>query len=282
MDTNISTEAKVIDSHQDNIDEIILQILQNKLVAISYGKKERRVFAIVGLANDAVVQRMKQIKGRAASQAVAISGIPDVAPLVAELDKTPALVITAERLKISPQEVVNRCFKVGGVGLVLMAQEWLPVGATMVNKQGKRTVLIAGEANDEDYDIFTKMYRYLIEHHQQVMVGTSANIHGEDTYHILQQGTALEKLKNHVDLFVFDKLKMGINPFFRHLTSTTMIDLTDEKPAVIRWGSLHPSRFTEIFPDLVFDPKNLKKYKGQERNYHVLAKKVFSFFGGKM
>lgn len=279
MEATTITEAKVIDSHPDNIGEIIFQILQNKLVAISYGKKERRVFAIVGLANDEVVERMKKIKSRGASQGVAVSGIPDVAPMVANLEETRALVLAAERLKISPQEIINLCFGVGGVGLVLVAQDWLPVGSTMVNEEGKRTVLIAGEANEEDYDIFTKMYRYLIEHHQKVMVGTSANIHGEDTYHILQQETALEKLKNHVDLFVFDKLKIGINPFFRHLTSTTMIDLTGEKPVVLRWGSLHPSRFFEIFPDLIFQPKRLKKYKGREGSHHVYAKKFFSFFG---
>ncbi len=267
--------AEIIHSTPDNIEQIASLIAQNKLVVIPYGKKERRVFAIVGLANNGIVKRMKAIKQRGASQGVAISGIPDVAPLVAELDKTPVLVETAKMLKISPQEVIERCFKIGGVGLVLLAQKWLPDGSTMLNGQGQRTVLIAGEASEEDYDIFPKVYRYLIKHHNKVMVGTSANIHGEDTYHILEQDLALEKLKDHVDLFIYDDQSPNSLPFFKHLTSVTMIDLTGQKPKVIRWGSLHPSRFKKIFPNLIFEPRKLKHYKGREKLAHLFLKKLF-------
>ncbi len=271
--------AEIIHATPENIEQIVSLIAQNKLVVIPYGKKERRVFAIVGLANDDIVRRMKQIKQRGSSQGVAISGIPDVAPFVAELDKTPSLVKAAKKLNISPQEVIEKCFKIGGIGLVLLAQKWLPEGATMVNDQGQRTVLIAGENSDEDYDIFPKVYRQLMKYHKQVMVGTSANLHGDDTYHILEQDKALEKLKDHVDYFIYDNLKLGFLPF-KHFTSATMIDLTGEKPEVIRWGNLHPYRFKKIFSNLIFEPGKLKHYKGRERQHHLIPKNLISFIKG--
>lgn len=266
--------AKILQAHPRNIKKIASLIAQNKLVVIPYGKKERRVFAMVGLANDSIVARMKKIKSRHASQGVAISGIPDVAPMVAELEKTTALVKSAKRLKITPQEVIERCFQIGGIGLILIAQKWLPKGTTMVNKKGERTVLVAGEISDEKYDIFPKVYRHLIKQHNQVMVGTSANIHGEDTYHIMEQDMAIDKLKNHVDLFIYDKLTLGTLPLFKHMTSTTIIDLTGSQPRVVRWGSIHPRRFKKIFPGLIFESNNLKHYKGRERLYHVFLKKL--------
>ena len=271
---SIYFNTKVIVSHRDNIDEIISHILQNKLVAIPYGKKERRVFAIVGLANDGIVEKMKKIKGRDASQGVAISGIPDVAQFVAELNSTRALVSSARLLRITPEQLIHKAFDIGAIGLILKAQEWLPKGATMTNEAGERTVLIAGEASNEEYDIFPLLYRKLLSQHSKVMVGTSANLHGEDTYHILQQEEALSKLRNHVDVFVYDKQKIGIFPIFKHLTSTTMIDLTGAQPRVIRWGNIHPLRFKKIFPLIIFEPRKLKHYKGRERLYHVLLKKL--------
>ncbi len=276
MNTQPTSGAKIINAHKDNIDEIISYILQNKLVAIPYGKKERRVFALVGLANDGVVERMKRIKSREASQGVAISGIPDVAPFVAELHKTKSLVNSARLLKTTPVKLIHKAFDIGAVGLILIAQDWLPKGATMVNEAGERTVLIAGEASKEEYDIFPVLYRKLLTKHYKVMVGTSANLHGEDTYNIKQQEEALSKLKDHVDVFVYDGAKLGIFPLFKHLTSTTMIDLTSSIPKVVRWGNIHPSRFRSIFPDLIFEPKKLKAYHGRERMYHVLLKKIGS------
>lgn len=276
MDVKNTPGAKVINAHKDNIDEIISHILQNELVAIPYGKKERRVFALVGLANDSVVERMKKIKSREASQGVAISGIPDVAPFVAELHKTKALVNCARLLKTTPLKLIHQAFDIGAVGLILIAQGWLPKGATMVNEEGERTVLIAGEASKEEYDIFPILYRKLLTQHYKVMVGTSANLHGEDTYNILQQEEALSKLRNHIDVFVYDNQKIGVFPLFKHLTSTTMIDLTGNKPKVVRWGNIYPSRFKPIFPDLIFEPKKLKVYHGRERLHHVLLKNISS------
>lgn len=266
--------AKILLNDAKNIKRIARHIAAKKIVVIPYGRSERRVFAMVGLAEESIVQRMKQIKKRAAEEGMAISGIPEVAPLVAKLDKTPALARAARMLKISPFEVVRRCFGVGGVGLVLMALPGVPEGATMKNRRGERTVLIAGEETDEDYDIFPRVYRYLIKQFGQVMVGTSANLHGEETYHLGEQDEALSKLRDKVDLFVYDPLKIGFWPLFKHRTSTTIIDLTGEKPRVLRWGSIHPSRFKKIFPDLVFEPRSLKKYKGRERLHHLLLKRI--------
>lgn len=267
--------TKILLSDAKNIKRIAQHIAKKEIVVISYGRRERRVFAMVGLAEEGIVERMKQIKKRSPSEGVAISGIPEVAPMVAKLDEAPALAKAAQDLKISPQEVVERCFRVGGVGLVLIAQDWVPQGITMKNKAGKRTVLIAGEETNEDYDIFPKVYKYLIKEYHQVMVGTSANLHGDDTYHIEEQDEALNKLKDVVDLFVYEKTKKRILPFLKHLTSTTMIDLTGERARVLRWGSVHPQRFKIVFPDLIFEPGKLKKYSGRERLHHLLLRKLF-------
>lgn len=106
------------------------------------------------------------------------------------------------------------------------------------------------------------------------MVGTSANLHGENTYHILEQDEALNKLKDHIDLFIYDRLNLGLRPIFKHLTSTTMIDLIGERAKVVRWGSLHPHSFKNIFSDLIFEPQKLKIYQGREELYHLWLKKL--------
>lgn len=266
--------VKILLNDARNIKRIAHYIAQKKIAVMPYGKKERRLLAMVGLADQEIVERMKKIKKRSVSEGVAISGIPEVVPLVAKLDKTPALARAARMLKISPFEVVRRCFGVGGVGLVLMALPGVPEGATMKNRRGERTVLIAGEETDEAYDIFPRVYKYLIKKFGKVMVGTSANLHGEETYHLGEQDEALDKLKDQVDLFVRDPLKTGFFPLFKHRTSTTIIDLTGSRARVLRWGSIHPSRFKKIFPDLVFEPRSLKKYQGRERLHHLLLKRI--------
>lgn len=258
-------EALVILASPDKVEEIASLIAQDYITVLPYGRRERRMFALVGSAHSqTVIDRMLQIKQRSTSQALAISGIPEVAPIVAELDQTQALVSAARRIHQDPQMVVNRCFKLGAVGLVLAAQDWLPKEATRI-RDGRKTVLIAGEVTDEEFDIFPNVYRTLIKDYGKVMVGTSANITGEDTYHIFQQDEALGKLGKCVDLFVCDNIsRYGRFPLFRHLTSTTMIDLTGDRPKVTRWGNVYPGHFKEIFPDLVFQPGKLNKYKGRE------------------
>lgn len=267
--------AKILLSHPRNIKRVASYIAQKKIVVIPYGKQERRIFAIVGLAENDVVERIKRIKKRATSQAVAISGIPDVAPMVAKLDQTPALIKAANNLKITPKEVVEKCFQAGGIGLILIAQDWVPKGATMVKKNGVRSVLIAGEVTDKEYDIFPRVYTYLIKKYGKVMVGTSANLTGDDTYHVMQQSEALEKLGPHVDIFVYDRVRIDTLPILRNLTSTTILDLTEERAEVLRWGSIHPERFRKMFDDLIFEPDKLKKYQGRERLHHVLLRRLF-------
>lgn len=272
--------ALVIHTHPDQIKKIASLINRNYVAVIPYGKKERRVFALLGSAHSkTVITRMLKIKQRSASQALAISGIPEVAPRVAKLGETSGLVRSAKLQGKTTQQIINECFEIGAVGLVLVAQDWLPKEVTRVNGRGQRTVLIAGESTREDFDIFPKIYRCLMEDYGKVMVGTSANLRGEDTYHFFQQDEALAKMRKKVDLFVYDQTKIGTFPIFKHLTSTTMIDLTGEKPEVIRWGNIYPGRFRQVFPELIFDSSKLKKYRGRESFYHYILTNIFPFKG---
>lgn len=271
-------EAEIIPAEDQNIELIVSRILENKICVVPFGKKQRRVFALVGLANDQVIRRLKRIKKRASSRAIGISGIPEVVPMVAKLNQTPALTVAAKRLGLTEQQIIEKCFEIGGVGLILVARDWLPKDTVMVNKNQVKTVLVAGEISDQNYDIFPKIYRQLIKNHQRIMVGTSANLEGDDTYHVLEQKEAYRKLKKHVDVFVYDKLKFGLFPLFKHLTSTTMLDLSINPPEVIRWGSVHPQRFKRIFPDLIFNPKRLKHYRGRERLHHLFLKSIAALF----
>jgi len=212
-------EAAVIEATKSNIEEIASRIDRDQIAVIPYGKKERRVFAMVGSAHSReVIERMLAIKQRSPSQAIAISGIPDVAPLVGRLDDTPALAAQAKAQGLPPWTIVDACFRLGAVGLVLAAQDWLPPEATRTTEDGRRTVLIAGEASDEEYDIFPAVYRRLISGYGKVMVGTSANLHGDETYHVKQQDEALAKLRSHVDVFAYDTVRLGALPLFKHLT----------------------------------------------------------------
>jgi tRNA A37 threonylcarbamoyladenosine synthetase subunit TsaC/SUA5/YrdC len=272
--------AVIIDAANDRVAELAARLNDDQIVVMPYGKKERRVFAMIGSAHSRqVIERMLAIKQRSASQAIAISGIPDVAPLVGRLDDTPALARRAKALGVPPWSVVDACFVIGAIGLVLAAQDWLPPEATRVTDDGRRTVLIAGEASSEDFDIFPAVYRQLISQYGKVMVGTSANLHGDETYHVLQQEEAVEKLSDHVDVFVRDTLRLGAFPLFKHLTSTTMIDLTGPRATVLRWGNIYPGRFRAVFPDLVFQRRNVKKHAPRERAAHVLLKKLFPMKG---
>lgn len=269
-------KPKVLEAHPKNIEEITHLINSDAICVMPYGIKSRRIFAIVGSAHSKyVINRMLKIKKRNSSDALAISGIPEVAPIVAKLNKTPALVKAAKRIGVSEEEIIKLCFTIGGVGLVLASQDWLPKEVTRTRPDGQRTVLIAGEDTDEEYDIFPKVYKNLIKKFGKVMVGTSANISGDDTYHILEQDKALLKLSPYVDVFIYDRLNFDVNPIFRNLTSTTMIDLTGDRAEVVRWGSVHPQRFRKIFHDLIFEPKKLKKHKGRERLHHVYLRKFF-------
>jgi len=162
---------------------------------------------------------------------------------------------------------------------VLAAQDWLPPEATRTTEDGRRTVLIAGEASDEEYDIFPAVYRRLISGYGKVMVGTSANLHGDETYHVKQQDEALAKLRSHVDVFAYDTGRLGALPLFKHLTSTTMIDLTKPRATVLRWGNVHPGRFRAVFPDLVFNIHEVKRHPGREHLYHVILKRLLPMKG---
>lgn len=276
----MTKKASLITSHSKNIEEIAALINKGNIIVIPYGKKERRVFAMVGSAHDPqVIKEMLTIKKRSSSQALAISGIPDAAPLAAKLNETKALIYSAKRSNKTPQEIVELCFQVGAVGLIFEAQDWLPKEVTVTKENGHRTVLIAGECTEEEFDIFPKVYRCLIEKYGKIMVGTSANLHGEETYHALEQDEAFDKLKDHVDVFVYDQTKIGRFPLIKHLTSTTMIDLTGDIPEVVRWGNVYPGRFKSILGDMIFEPKKLKKYKNREGWHHLLFKKIIPIKG---
>ena len=127
-------EAVLIQASKAHINELAARLDGDQIVVMPYGKKERRVFAMLGSAHShAVIERMLAIKNRAASQAIAISGIPEVAPLVGRLDDTHALSSRSKVLGVPPWAVVDACFDVGAVGLILAAQGWLPAAATRLS-----------------------------------------------------------------------------------------------------------------------------------------------------
>ena len=254
-----SSPAKVFGPALENAKEIAALLAAGGIVALPWGAKERRIFIIAG-AHDlpSTPKLLNEAKGRPAKQTLAIGCLPESIGFFAKPENSLPLRKAAEKLQEENlTDVLNHCYNYS-LGLLFEAQESLSPAITRVDG-GRRTVLIMA-ANDwqDEYDIYNKTLWELSVRYGKAIAGTSANPSGSKAFSVYDQEEAYGKFQNIIDGFVKYKPlpeRPKSKPF---QTSCTMIDVTGEKPVAGRWGSVHPVRFREFFPDLII-PKNIAR-----------------------
>jgi tRNA A37 threonylcarbamoyladenosine synthetase subunit TsaC/SUA5/YrdC len=279
------SSAKVFTPDPNNAREIAALIAAGGLVIIPWGKEERRILCLIGchdIPGNTVL--MNRIKGRPDDQPVAIGCLPETTDFVADVTSSIPLKKVAIRLFNKNEdevtegdflEVLNRIYS-RSIGLVLKAKDDLPHAVT--RKVGDlRTVLIAGERDyREPHDIYNQTLLELATRFGKVIAGTSANPSDNDTYSVYDQEIAFSNFGDKVDGFVKYPQTPTKSKKKMFLTSSTIIDLTGDRPMVIRWGNLHPKRFKDLFPDLII-PKDVKRNKNFESNLYYYLHRLRQF-----
>lgn len=270
--------ARIFTPELENAREIASLIAAGGLVIIPWGKEKKKIYCLVGCYDDfQATKLMNEVKGRAANQTLAVGCLPQSICFLTQIEKSRPLINAAcGMFKKNPSEVkredlenvLDFCYD-RPVGLVLEAKDNIP--EIVANKTFRgRTILITGE---NDYTNPQDIYNYtlweLSTRYGKVIAGTSANPSTKQVYSIFDQEQAYYELGYKVDGFVkFDRIpKKPRHGLF--LTSSTIIDLTEDNPVVKRWGSLHPLRFKNIFPDLVI-PKDVVKNQDAETTFDTL------------
>lgn len=257
-------EARVYSSDHKNASEVADLIAKGGVVAMPFGVGTKRIMILVGcFDNPSSTERLNDIKGRPSRQVLGIGCLAESVHLVAETHQSKPLVSAAKRLLGVDQptpthlnQVLDRLTSDNTVGVLLKANKSLPDQVTAQTSDG-RTVLILGAKDSKgEYDIYNHTIRILFSRHGKLVAGTSANSHGSAVYSPNNQKELYEELKFKVDGFVMvdDMPKKSLK--LDRAASSTTIDLTGERPKVMRWGSQHPLSFKKFFPDLII-PKDV-------------------------
>src|SRR3989344_2001681 len=229
------------------------------LVVIPWGSLERQIYCLIGCFDiPNVTKLMNEAKGRTSNQALAVGCLPHHIPSIAEVESSVPLKNAMNNL--NETDLINfltRCFD-RSIGLVFKAKSHLSQEVTITTQIG-RTIMIAGEKPlDSENDIYNQTLHELYESYGKVIAGTSANPSSGTVFSIFDQDEAYKTLKLKVDAFVKHDKPLQKPSDKLYITSSTIIDLTSEKPIVIRWGNLHPDKFKDIFADLII-PENVTK-----------------------
>ncbi len=270
--------AHIFSADRKGAKDIAALITAGGLVAIPFGPKDRRIFILAASFDDPeALQKLNEAKGRPKNQTIAIGCLPESTDYFADLENNSILARAAEILgEKHGKFVLEYCYRYP-VGFIIQAQAHVPEAVTAAKKD-LRTVLMIGaiDYQDED-DIYNTVLWELSTGYGKAIAGTSANPSGMKVLSVYDQEEVYERFKYSIDGFVKGKI-LPERPFSRsHLISTTIIDLTEDYPIVRRWGSIHPKRFKNIFPDLVI-PGDIAKEERRESDFDLLREKVGTNF----
>jgi tRNA A37 threonylcarbamoyladenosine synthetase subunit TsaC/SUA5/YrdC len=277
MSLSTKSTARIFSSELKNAKELAQIIAAGGIVAIPWGHPKRRIYCLIcAFDNENSVRKMNLIKGRPANQPVALGCLPQHIKYVANISTNAPLRQASERLKISNLDELLALLFERSVGLILSSHDFIPEYVASKTDQGK-TVLIAGEKSDLiGQDIYNQTLHELFENYGKVIAGTSANPSQKNVYSTFDQEEAYEFLKDKVDAFI--KLDViGDTNEKMHLTSSTIIDLSGDRPIVRRWGNIHPRRFKNIFPDLKI-PRGVPQNQDAENTFDYLVDKLEKFY----
>lgn len=259
---------KKIPPTAESIQLVADAILKGGLVVFPWGKLERKCLAFMcDSSNIEACQRMNLIKKRSGNQVLAINGYPELIVDVAKIENSKPLQFAAKHLGITPQEVLERCMKTGAISFIFEARENLP--SIVTNRiNGIKTVMIAGELDESDFDFYTELVKHL--HKRKIITaGSSANRTTSGTYYLFEQEKAYEDLKEDIDLFVYHSPLPKKPLQALNLESCTTFDMTvhSDIPQIKRFGSVNPKRFLKIFKGFSVS-KDVVYLSRHEKTYH--------------
>jgi tRNA A37 threonylcarbamoyladenosine synthetase subunit TsaC/SUA5/YrdC len=222
-------------------------ILAGGVAAVPWGRQRRSTYVLLARSDDpASLARMNRIKGRSASQVVAVSGGPELLPIIADLGRLQRAADNAG-WQGDVAFAIAELFRIGPIGLMLPAREGLNPAVLSSDDRGGQTVMLAGECPaDEPDNFFHLLTRHLATEHQVLVAGTSGNRSKNPTYTARQYTAAETDLGPDLDVFVrpipsFPAMRPWDSP-----VSCTILDFTDWPPKVSRHGSIHPSAFRPV------------------------------------
>ncbi len=273
------SKNKKIHPDPKNIKFVADVIKKGGIVVFPWGKLERKSLAIMcDSGNTDACKKMNLIKTRPANQVLAINGYPELIPDVAKVEKSQPLQFAARHLGVDLVETLSKVMKIGAVSFIFEAREGLPKVVT-IKSGNKKTVMIAGEIDDsKDYDFYTELIKHL--HKRKIITaGSSANRKTSGTFHLFQQEQAYKDLASDIDLFVYHSPLPKKPLHALNLESCTCFNMMvqEDVPEVVRFGSVHPSRFKKVFGAYTI-AKNVKYLPKREKVHHIWSKLLLKFF----
>lgn len=262
-----------------SIDLAVKSLDKGEIIVVPWGKPQRRIFAMLGVADDPeVAKKINRAKGRPEDQILSICVIPEVIKQAALVDTSESLKKASKRLEKKPEEILGEILEKMPMGFFLEAPQNLGSWVTSTDKNGKKVVYIGGGDTKHQHNFYSLVYKKFFQKYGKLLIATSANKTGEDTHPVTNYKKAYEELKEDVDIiFVDKKIKTHPVPFLRHLVSPTMINLLKNPPQLIRRGSKH-ERILEPYFGKIKVPKGVKSYKNAARKWEALTEIFFSKF----
>lgn len=278
LDTVREVGRKVTPSFRA-ITEVAQVVEEGGIAVFPWGKLERRCLAFMcDSADGRATSRINKIKARPPDQVLAVNGYPQLIEEIARIEDSRPLMTAAKRLGVKPVEVLRRTMSRGAVSFVFRARKGVPDTVTE-EVDGGRTVMVAGEIEDgSGFDFYTELIRHL--HRRNIITaGSSVNRTKSGTYHVFEQKEAHQVLGKDVDIFVYHNPLPRRPPYAFNLESCSTFDMIvdSDTPQVVRFGSVHPSRFREMGD---FSISSTAQYLPRhERPYHMVLKAPFRLFG---
>lgn len=278
----LSTErkaARIYYAEKADPGELAFRVAKNGEIGIlDWGDPANMIFVLVGSAHDSEVgKRINAVKRRNDNRPLAIAGSARIVEEVGDLSKSKPLVRSCQSLGMSNIEILAELFRYP-VGVMVPAKDHLPDHVTSPIKIGRKVMVVGQSYNPElpYVDFYNQFIDTLFDKYGVFCSASSANRHDEEVYSVYQQHLAHADLGEEIDFVV-----MRENPDARfarkQMTSSTVIDLTGDKPIATRWGSRHVNYFAQYLEG-IYIPPNVNILLGAEiypQNRAVIRAKQF-------
>lgn len=230
---------------------------QGKIIVVPWGKPQRRIFAMMGVADSLeVAKKINIAKGRPENQVLSVCVIPEVIDKAVILKTSKALKKAAQKLHKTPEEIIGEILEKMPMGFFLEAHSGLGPWVTSFDKKGKKVVYIGGGDTGYEHNFYALVYQKFFQKYGRLLIATSANKTGEDTHPVINYEQAYQELQGQVDIIFVDKeIKVHPLPFLRHTVSPTMINLLKDPPHLIRRGSKHEKVLEPYFGEIKIPPE---------------------------
>src|SRR3989344_946227 len=239
-------DAKIFAPHPDSADGLASMIAAGGVVVLPWYQKGRSTLFLATCHDNPDSTKMANVvKGRAPTQTLGISYIPELVRQVADIDNSKPLQLASRRLKRDPIDILNECYK-HSVGLMFKVVGELPEAVTMVTEKGNTVLLMGAIQNEENYDAYNGVLGKLYRIYGKAIAGTSLNPTTRTVYALSEQEEAFREFGCKVDGFVmYDEIPS--EPLDIPPVSSTLIDLSGDYPVIVREGSVSSLDLQHIF-----------------------------------